>query len=374
MNNTFNIEDIKNEITRWATVKNPTLYRHFSFYLGIPSKEVKKLFLSSQEIQDHIDQYFQEERIRERIELQEQLERDLVVLADYLKQIVGSRKTVTTTAIVKATGIARCNIKTFAHSNPELWEQATAVKSIAERTRLKAEKQAALNTEREERRRLKAERKAATEAQHAEAKRIKAEKRAIHEAKTFANAERKRLKAEKRFEEVAAKISKSLISETRAIGKQYEEKLRLGRRERREARAAEQIARQEYFNAVALQPFSSYALCEYAFERGRLVKKIKFQIALQDLKAIGYEGHINIFSDGQDSFGIYVQDIDYLGTFPAKIGFNHHSFSFTWNKRMSEEPKANKKVPLNLQRIETTHKKGFYFRLPENFFQSYIAD
>lgn len=371
---TYNIEDIKDEITRWATVKTPTLYQHFAVFLGISTKEVKKLFTGSQAIQDHINQYFQEERIQENIEREEQLQRDLAVLTELIRNIVQQGKTITTDAIVKATSIGRNNIKIFAHANPELWKQATAVKPTAEQIRLNAEKQAALNTEREEKRRLKAERKAATEAQHAEAKRIKAEKRTIHETKTLANAERRRLKAEKRLEEIAARVSKAIISETRAIGKQYKKKLRLERRERREARAAEQIARQEYFDAIALQPFSSYALCEYAYERGRLVKKIKFQIALLDLKAIGYAGHINILSDGQDNFGIYVQDIDYLGTFPAKIGFNHHSFSFTWNKRMCEEPKTNKKVPINLRRIETTNKKGFYFRLPENFFLSYITD
>jgi hypothetical protein len=239
---------------------------------------------------------------------------------------------------------------------------------------LNAERQAVRNAEQEEKRRLKAERKAAIEAQHAEAKRIKAEKRAIYEAKTLANAERKRLKAEQRCEEIAATVSKALIAETRAIGKQYKKQLRLERRERREARAAEKFARQEYFNAVALIPFSSYVLCEYAYERGRLVKKIKFQIALQDLKAIGYEGYINILSDGKNRFGVYVQGIDYLGTFPDKIGFNHHSFSFTWNKRMCEEPKINKKAPLALHRVETNNKKGFYFQIPESFFLSYLTD
>jgi hypothetical protein len=128
MNNTFNIEDIKNEITNWATVKTPTLYQHFAVYLGIPTREVKRIFVGSQEIQDHINKYFQAERIQENIERQLQLERDLTVLTKLITNIVELGKTITTDAIVKATSIGRNNIKTFAHANPELWKQATAVK------------------------------------------------------------------------------------------------------------------------------------------------------------------------------------------------------------------------------------------------------
>lgn len=352
MNNAFNIGDIKNEITRWATVKAPTLYQHFSIYLGIPSKEVKKLFLSSQEIQDHIDQYFQEERIQERIEFQEQLKRDLVVLADYLKQIVGSGKTVTTTAIVKATGIARCNIKTFAHSNPELWEQATAVKSIAERTRLKAE------------------RKAATEALQAENRKRKEEAR-------IAEAERKAAeKLEKEIKKATKKAYQDALAERRSQlkARNLEEQLR---RERKFlAKDCEPV---ENLHAPALHteayaPFLSYLICELGYERGRLVKQLHFHIATEELRKIGYDYHLNLFFNGTHSMGIYVHDIDYLGIFPNKTGPIYHRFSFTWNKRMCEEPKTDRKAPLNLQLVRTANKNGLCFQIPDYFFMSYLHD
>lgn len=352
MNNTFNTEDIKNEITRWATVKTPTLYHHFSTYLGIPSKEVKKIFLASQDIQDHIDQYFQEERKQERIELQEQLERDLVVLAELINNIAEQGKTITTTEIVKATGIARCNIKTFAHANLELWEQVTAVKPITERIRLKAEK------------------KAAIEAVHAENRKSK-------EEALIAEAERKAAaKLEKEIKKATKKAYQEALAERRSQlkARSLEQQLR---RERKflakDCEPVENLHAQET-SIEAYAPFLSYLICELGYECGRLVKQLHFHIATEELEKIGYDYHLNLFFNGTNSMGIYVQDIDYLGTFPNKTGPVFHRFSFTWNKRMCEEPKTDRKAPLNLQLVRTTNKNGLRFEIPDYFFMSYLHD
>lgn len=349
---TYNIEDIKNEITRWATVKTPTLYQHFSTYLGVPTKEVKMLFTGSQAIQDHINQYFQEERIQERIELQEQLVRDLVVLADYLKQIADSGKTVTTTAIVKATGIARCNIKTFAHANPELWEQATAVKPITERIRLKAERKAAIEAVYAENGKRKEEARIAEAERKAEAKLEKEIKRATKRAYQEALAER-------RSQLKARNLEEQLRRERKFLSKDCE--------------PVENLHAQET-SIDAYAPFLSYLICDLAYERGRLAKQLHIHIATEELEKIGYEYHLNLFFNGTNSMGIYIQDIDYLGTFPNKTGPIFHRFSFTWNKRMCEEPKTDRKAPLNLQLVRTANRNGLCFQIPDYFFMSYLHD
>ncbi len=343
MNNTFNTEDIKHEITRWATVKTPALYDHFSTYLGIQSKEIRKLFTGSQEIQDHINQYFQEDRIQERIELQEQLARDLVVLAELIKDIVDQGKTITTVAIVKATGIARCNIKTFAHANPELWEQATAVKALEERRRLKGS-----------RLRLKAERKAETEAQHAENRRL----RAIRQVELDAL-----LKARKEQKEANAAYGRVLAERKAQL-----EEIQAQKKAEREAIRLEKT-RQGY------ETFGSYIGNELRYEKGRLVKKLEFFISNLDLVRIGFTGHINFIFGDDNCCGIYVQhEADHLGTFPTRINKDFHKFEITWNKRICDEPAEHTRAPLHLHLVETPHNNGFYFKIPERFFLGYIPD
>jgi hypothetical protein len=330
MNNTSDIEDIKDEITRWAATKTPQLYEHFSAYLGIEKKEVKNLFASSKEIQNHIDQYFQEERAQELAERGAQLTTDLVVLNDLICSAVANRQVLTVEKIAKATGIARCNVRAYAEGNPEVWAKATGAQALED-----------LYAERREKRKLKEERKAATEALHAENRRLKAERTAIHEAKTLAKAERKKLKAEL-IEKLARDNSIAL--------------------ERKSP------------TAQPPEPFSSYAVCDYAYERGRLVKKLYFKISLLELRKIGYTEHINLFFDGIDCFGIYVHDHDHLGNYPSRKGPDFHIFCFTWHKKMCEEPRTNKMVPIKFNLVETTYKNGLCFMLPEPFFMSYISD
>lgn len=373
MNNTFNIEDIKNEITRWATVKTPTLYQHFSVYLGIPTKEVKQVFLASKDIQDHIDKYFQEERKQETIERNERFEKDQSFLAAFISEAVSNGKLVTTEKIAKEHGIIRCNIKAFANANPELWEQATGIESQQKRARLKAERKAVTEAEAIRRK----EEKERQQEIYVESLRLKAQRRSQHEARVLANAERKRIKQECRLEKILNSKTDSVCSDVKEIRKQYKAKLREAKRQEQEAKDAalrEQENKKKYYEDLSALPFTSYAFCGYAYKQGRLVKKIDFRIALSELKRIGYIGHLNMFQDGEGCFGIYVQDHDHIGKFPDATGNVYHTFSFTWNKRMCKEPRTNKMVPLNFKLVETENRNGLCFQLPEQFYLDYMYD
>lgn len=371
MINTHNIEDIKNEITRWATVKTPTLYQHFSVYLGIPTKEVKQIFLASEDIQEHIDKYFQEERKQETIERNEKFEHDQSFLLEYISEAVRNGKLVTTDELAKKHGIFRCNIKAFAHANPDLWEQATAIKSQKERARLRAEQRAAAKADATKRKEEKERRKEI----NAESLRLKAERRSQHEARVLANCERKRIKQECRLEKILNCRTDSVLSDVKEIRKQYKAKLREEKRQEQEVKDAalrEQEKKKKYYENLSGLPFTSYAFCGYAYKQGRLVKKIDFRIALSELERIGYIGHLNMFQDGEGCFGIYVQDHHHIGKFPDATGNVYHTFSFTWNKRMCKEPRTNKMVPLNFKLVETENRNGLCFQLPEQFYLDYM--
>lgn len=327
MINTPNIEEIKNEITRWAVTKTPLLYEHFSKYLGIEKKEVRKLFTDSDEIQDHINQYFQEERVQERAELAEQLEKDLATLEELVTTAAENNKILLVGALAKSTGIARCNIKKFAKANPELWGKVVGPTAIAER------------------RRLEAERKAAIEAEQAEQKRLKAERKADREAEKAAVALIKKLS------EVKPNRGELTIAQLKA-------------------KKREKPPTPNWLS----QPYLSCAVCDYAYEKGRLVKKVRFKIALAELSKIGYEHHLSLFFDGDNKVGIYVQEHHHLGTFAGATGPLFHTFDFTWHKRMCREPKPSKMVPLHFTLVETGERKGLCFKLPEEFFLDFIYD
>lgn len=391
MINKHNIEELKNEITRWASVKTPTLYQHFSTILGIPTKEVKEIFLASQDIQDHIEYYFQEERKLETIERNAKFEHDQSFLLEYISEAVRNGKLVTTEKIAKEHGVHRCNMRAFAHAHPELWEQATAIKSQQERARLKAERKAVLQAEHAENRRLKAERRANFEALAQARKDEKAAKAAYkvllaerkkqlvemernaREAKEAQLAENRRLKAERRAElEALAQARK----DEKAAKAAY--KLLLAERKKqlieieRNARKAKEANRLECSKS---QKFGSYVGSELRYEKGRLVKKLQFYISNIDLAKIGFTGHVNFFF-GDDNFcGMYVQhSADHIGTFPTRSNTDYHKFELTWNKRLCDEPAENIRAPLHFHVVETPHNSGFYFKIPERFFLGYIPD
>ncbi|MGF6275891.1 uncharacterized Zn finger protein (UPF0148 family) [Massilia sp. UYP11] len=336
MNNTFNTENIKNEITRWATVKTPALYDHFSTYLGIPSKEIRKLFIESQEIQDHINQYFQEEKIQEKLEREENLKKDLATLEALFKTAVEKKKIFLVKALVKSTGIPRCNIKTFSKENSELWEMVVGPTAIAERKRIKTE------------------RKAAIEARHAENRRLKALRKAELDALVKARKEQKEAKAA--YLLVVAE-RKAQLEELQAQKKAEREIIRLEKIQQR------------------YETFGSYIGNELRYEKGRLVKKLEFFISNLDLVKIGFTGHINFIFGDDNCCGIYVQhEADHLGTFPTRINKDFHKFEITWNKRICDEPAEHTRAPLHLHLVETPHNNGFYFKIPERFFLGYIPD
>lgn len=394
MNNTYNIEDIKDEITRWATVKTPTLYQHFAVYLGISTKEVKQIFIASQDIQDHIELYFQDERKQETIERNEKFEHDQAFLSTYISEAARNGKLVNAKKIVKEHGIFRCNIKAFAQANPELWEQATVIKSQQECARLKAERTAAIQAQHAENRRLKEvrkaefeqllrdrkdekaakaakaaykillverkkqlkeiekNRKAAIEAQRAENRRLKAERKAYREALAQAKKDEKAIKA----------ANKLLLAERK---KELAEIARKGR----EAKEARRLANSNS------QIFGSYIGSELRYEKGRLIKKLQFYISNLELAKIGFAGHVNFFFDDDNCCGIYVQkQADHIGTFPTRTNRDYQKFELTWNKRLCDEPAEQTKAPLHLHLTTTPHNSGFYFRIPERFFLGYIPD
>lgn len=353
MTTELDIEDIKHEITRWAVTKSPNLYQHFAEYLGIDRKEVSKLFKANEGIQAHINKYFQEERVQESEERQQQLEKDLAQLNDFIQTVIAEKRTITTEQVVKATGIARCNVKFFAFANSEIWRAATAIKSFDERAQLKAERHALLLSQQREAKKLR------TEQREAERKE-KAERHALVLAQ---HAETKKLKAERKEAQTAQRAIYNALAEFRAKNKAIE-KARL--------EATEQ--KQRYYDEFASTAYSSNAVCEFAYERGRLVKKIKFNIAVVELEEIGYEGYVNFLCDAERCFGIYVQKHAHIGDFPSKKRPNFHTFSLTWNKRLCEEPRANKMAPINFKLVETGDNKGLMFMLPEQFFMSYIPD
>lgn len=389
MNNTFNTEDIKNEITRWATVKAPTLYQHFSIYLGIPTKEVKKVFLESQEIQDHINQYFQEERRQETLEREENLKKDLATLEALFKTAVEKKKIFLVKSLVKSTGIPSCNVKTFSKENSELWEMVVGPTAIAER------------------RRLKAERKAAIEAQHAESRRFKALRKADLDTLVKARKEQKEAKAayllvvaerKEQLKEIQAqkKANREIILLWRLKKRNELDALVKGRKEQRKDNASYSIvlaerkaqleeirarkrAEREVIRLEKIQqrydPFGSYIGSELRYEKGRLVKKLQLYISNIDLAKIGFTGHLNFFFGDDNCCGIYVQhQADHIGTFPTRINKDYHKFELTWNKRICDEPAEHTRAPLYLNHVETSHNSGFYFQIPERFFLGYIAD
>ena len=397
---TYNIENIKDEITRWATVKTPTLYQHFAVYLGISTKEVKQIFIASQDIQDHIELYFQDERKQETIERNEKFEHDQAFLSTYISEAARKGKLVNVKKIAKEHGIFRCNIKAFAQANPELWEQATAIKSQQECARLKAERKAAIQAQHAENRRLKEvrkaefeqllqarkdekaakaakaaykillierkkqlkeienNRKAAVEAQRAENRRLKAERKAYRDALAQAKKDERAIKAAK-----AAKAAyKILLSERKKQLAEME----------RNAREAKEATRLKNSNA---QKFGSYVGSELRYEKGRLVKKLQFYISNIELAKIGFAGHVNFFFDDDNCCGIYVQkQADHIGTFPTRTNRDYQKFELTWNKRLCDEPAEQTKAPLHLHLTTTPHNSGFYFRIPERFFLGYIPD
>lgn len=323
MNNTFNIEDIKNEITRWATVKTPALYQHFSTYLGISTKAAREFFTGSQEIQDHINQYFEEEKIQENIEREENLKKDLATLEALFRTAVDKKKIFVVEALAKSTGIPRSNIKTFSKKSPELWEMVVGPTAIAER------------------------------------KRIKAERKAINEENRILREERK---ADREAEKLALAHIKKLSEVKPNRGELTLAQLKVNKHEKPPATPWQS------------QQFLSCAVCDYAYERGRLVKKICFKLALSELQKIGYIHHLNMFFDGDNKIGLYTQEQDHLGTFAESTGPVFHTFTFTWNNRVCREPKPNKMVALHFKLVETDNKNGLCFALPEEFFLDYLYD
>jgi len=367
MTTELDIEDIKHEITRWAVTKSPNLYQHFAEYLGIDRKEVSKLFKANEGIQAQINQYFQEERVQEEVERKQQLENDLVQLNDIIQTVIAEKRTTTTDQIVKATGIARCNIKIFAQTNVEIWREATGIKTLDERAQLKAERHALLLSQQ------RAAKKLSTEQREAE-KKEKAERHALVLAQHAENRRLKAKKIEKRCQNIAEQRFKASVAQTRAIAKEYQKKMRQEKKQKIAAKQEAMRLKQASKTSIPSRQFSSHAVCHYAYERGRLVKKIYFKLSVIELRKIGYAAHINLSHDGKDCFGIYVSDHDHLGNHPYTSGPDFHVFSFTWHKKMCEEPRVNKMAPIDFKLVETEYKKGFCFKLPEQFFMSYIPD
>lgn len=334
---TYNIEDIKDEITRWATVKTPTLYQHFAVYLGISTKEVKQIFIASQDIQDHIELHFQDERKQESIERNEKFEHDQAFLSTYISEAARKGKLVNVKKIAKEHGIFRCNIKAFAQANPELWEQATAIKSQQECARFNAE------------------RKAAIQAQHAENRRLKEVRKAEFEQLLQARKDEKAAKAAKAAYKILLIERKKQLAEIE-----------------RNAREAKEATRLKNSNA---QKFGSYVGSELRYEKGRLVKKLQFYISNIELAKIGFAGHVNFFFGDDNCCGIYVQkQADHIGIFPTRTNSDYQKFELTWNKRICDEPAEQTRAPLHLHLTTTPHNSGFYFRIPERFFLGYIPD